>query len=259
MKTSFTLIGAHRAGVASLRYALASHPKVVFRDHQSSVFEDDDRFAKGTPDLREYEVRPTRMEDDSLIGDVGIRYAYWSQSIPRLFRYDSRQKLIMLLRNPIDRAYSHWQRNVSHQLEDKDFVSAVNLEPYRLRNQGWHGQHKYFSYLDQGFYSRQIEHIYQYFDPHQVLFIRSEDFADNFAVVMYQICEFLDLPYIEIDEVAREVGNYAQSMPPEVYNELIEIYRRDVYRMEELLGWNCSHWLEPQEVRVPQQVVFQQS
>ena len=56
---------------------------------------------------------------------------------------------------------------------------------------------------------------------------------------------------MEVEEVAQNVGDYDCSLDATVRNELIEICRRDVYRVEELLGWNCSDWLKPQEIKIP--------
>lgn len=251
METVFIVAGAQRAGTTSLRYCLNQHPQVRINDREvSSNFINDAHFERGTPLWADYHRR-TKVTDENLIGgEIVPLGAYWQPAISRIYRYNPDMKVIMLVRNPIERAYSAWQSAVNRGIEDHSFIEAVNLEPHRIREYGNNGQHEDYSYIDQGFYSRQIEHVYQYFSPHQVLFLRSDDFKENTAVTMYQVLEFLGLSYLSCDEVAQEIGNYQSSMPPEVYNELIEIYRRDIYRVEELLGWNCSTWLEPKEVKI---------
>jgi len=250
VKTNFLVVGAQRSGTTTLRRCLTQHPQVRMAEVQARpFFINDELFERGTPSYDKYHEGRSD-EADTVYGDVGVQYAYWQQSIPRIYRYNRDMKLVMLLRNPIERAYSAWQQTHHQGAEEQQFVEAINLEPYRLRNANINNQHKVYSYLDQGFYSRQIEQIYQYFDPHQVLLLRSDDFADNPEVTMYQILEFLELPFIESDTAAQELGSYKESMPSEVYNELIEIFRRDIYRVEELTGWNCSNWLAPKAVKV---------
>ena len=250
MKTNFLVVGAHRAGTTTLHRCLSQHPQICLADTKSThFFNTDVLFERGTPSYESYHSQFKPNSEQKVIGESTPDYAYWQSSISRIYRYNPEMKIIMVLRNPIERAYSAWQQAHSQGQEEHDFVSAINLEPNRLRTQGTRGQHDVYSYLDKGFYSRQIEHIYQYFDPHQVLLMRSDNLFDNISVALYQVLEFLGLPYMEVDEAAQSLGDYQRSLPAQVYNELIEIFRRDVYKLEELVGWNCSDWLEPKVVK----------
>ncbi|MFT6810632.1 MAG: hypothetical protein ACJA01_003877 [Saprospiraceae bacterium] len=252
MKTNFLVVGTQRGGTATLNGCLTQHPQVcVATDTELAFFDQDEAFARGTPNYNGYHKQFAIHSDHVAIGECASNYMYWQDCVPRIYRYNSEVKIIALIRNPIDRAYSHWQTEYANGNENSDFVDAINLEGYRLRTMGKRGQHKTFSYIDRGLYSYQIEHLLQYFDPHQLLFIKSEDFKDNTSVMLYRIFDFLNVPYIEVEEAAQNVGNYSKSMDPSVRNELIEIFRRDIYRVEELLGWNCNDWLKPHEVKVP--------
>lgn len=252
MKTNFLIAGASRSGTATLSRCIMQHPQASLpTEMRTGFFLNDELFERGNPNPSNYHQHFESSTDAKCIGECEPMTLYWQEGIPRVYRYNPDMKMIVVLRNPIERAYSDWQQAVNRGAEHMDFVSAINLEPHRIRELGQKGQCKNFSYLDKGFYSRQLKHLYQYFDPHQVLCLRAENIADNPEVAVYQVFEFLDLPYIEVDTAAQQVGNYTQSMPAEVYNELIEIYRRDVYRVEELLGWNCSDWLQPKTIAKP--------
>jgi len=252
VKTNFLVVGTQRGGTTTLNRCLSQHPQVcIAEDAEYGFFEKDEAFERGTPSYDAYHNQFAIHSDHIAIGECASNYMYWEECVPRVYRYNADIKIVVLLRNPIERAYSHWQMEQTQGSETSDFVDAINLEGYRLRTLGVRGQHKTFSYIDRGLYSHQIEHLLQYFDPHQLLFIKSEDFKDNTSVVLYRIFDFLDVPYIEVEEAAQNIGSYSKSLDPAVRNELIEIFRRDIYRVEELLGWNCSDWIKPHEVKVP--------
>ncbi len=246
MKTNFVVAGTHKGGLATLHRCIAQHPQVCVNDENAASFFDNDAlFERGTPSYDSYHTRFKHHVDHVAIGEVAANYLYWQESIPRICRYNPKIKVIVLLRNPIDRAYAHWQSNVTQGVETKSFVEAINAEHHRLKTLGKRGQHLGYSYLAKGLYSHQIRQLYQYFDPHQLLFVKSEDFKENTSVMLYRIMQFLEVAYIEVEETAQNIGSYHQRLDAKVRNELIEIYRRDIYLVEELLGWNCSNWLQP--------------
>lgn len=252
MKTNFVVVGTQRGGTTTLNRCLSQHPYVCIPDlNANPFFESDERFERGSPKYDDYHDQFKVHSDHVAIGESSSSYAYWHDCIPRIHRYNDQIKVISLLRNPIERAYSHWQMETNKGIETHSFVDAINMEGYRLRTLGRRGKHKNFGYIDRGLYSSQVEQLLQYFDPHQLLFVKSEDFKENTSVMLYRIFDFLEVPYIEVEEAAQNVGNYEKSLEPAVRNELIEIFRRDIYKIEELLGWNCSDWLKPHKVQVP--------
>lgn len=249
MKTNYMIVGTQRGGATTLNRCLAQHPLLcVAPQSDTGFFSQDALFQRGTPRYDRYHARFGIGSQHDITVESSSDYLYWQECIPRIYRYNKDVKLIALLRNPIDRAYSQWQATYRSGIEDQSFVDAINLETYRLRTQGDRGQHRCYGYIDRGLYSTQIEQMLQYFDPSQLLFIKSEDLRDHTPVVLYRVFDFIGVPYIEVDEAAQNVGNYDQSMSATVRNEMIELFRRDIARVEELLGWDCSDWLKPTQV-----------
>ena len=63
-------------------------------------------------------------EDHKIIGEATPIYMYWKNAIKRIYNYNSDMKLILVLRNPIDRAFSHWNMEVHRKREDRTFLEC---------------------------------------------------------------------------------------------------------------------------------------
>ena len=117
---------------------------------------------------------------------------YWDQCIKRIWKYDNKVKLIAILRNPIDRAFSHWNMEIDRKKETADFKSCIKYELDRIK-EGSFVQHRVRSYVDRGFYYNQITRIYRYFKKDQVLFIKYEDFKNSQELSLVKIFDFLKI------------------------------------------------------------------
>ena len=84
----------------------------------------------------------------------------------RIYDYNSNIKLIIILRNPIERAFSHWNMEVQRKREHRTFWDAINKE---VNNLGKNlNKSRTFSYLERGFYFSQLMKIYKYFRMNQL-------------------------------------------------------------------------------------------
>jgi hypothetical protein len=81
-----------------------------------------------------------------------------------------------LLRNPIDRAFSHWNMQRDRKLDSLDFLDAVKEEENRAR-EVYPFQLRKFSYIERGFYSEQMERVFKFFPREHVLVIKFDDLA----------------------------------------------------------------------------------
>jgi hypothetical protein len=125
----------------------------------------------------------------------------------------------VLLRNPVARAYSHYNHEVRYQCEVLPFEEAINREQERLRGEVenmlsdehyFSYSHRHFSYLSRGIYVDQLEAWTRYFDRGQILVLRSEDFFDDPAGVFSQAINFLGLPHWQPRQFKRyNTGNYS--------------------------------------------------
>ena len=214
-------------------------------DEGNGFFSKDNFFNKGFPSLASYDQHFATRSELTLKGEVCVDYLFRPTCMSRLSIYNPEIKIIAVLRNPAERAYSHWQNNVNLGEEDLPFLEAIEREKDALLNSNDDQSTHNRSYLKRGFYSEQIQNLLQYFDPHQILLLKNENLRDDTDVVLYQTCQFLGLPYFEVDKLPRELGNYERSLTNEEYNSLIEYFEKDVMMVEDLINWQCTDWIKP--------------
>ena len=160
----------------------------------------------------------------------------------RIWNYNSKIKLLVLLRNPAERAFSHWNMQRDRRLESLDFLAAVQEEKNRAR-EAMPFQLRKFSYVDRGFYTEQIERVFRYFPREQVNILKFENFRRDPRVTLDEVCGFLGLePLQNLNNVETGSTPYARKMTRSERQYLVDLYRSDVDRLEKLLGWDCSDW-----------------
>lgn len=247
-------MGAKRSGHASVYHALTQHPQLRLIDQEDhGFFANDALFTKGNPSSRLYEQLCPKVYSDQICGEVSNTYLHHPAAIARINRYNPNIKLIIILRNPADRAYSHWQDTVTRGSENRSLTASINHEVVSLDLSSQHQSTHETGYLNNSRYSAQIEYLHQYFSPHQLLFIKSEDLRDDTEVVLYQLFQFLNVPYLEVDTSAQNLGNYQHSISADSYNKIINEVQADIIQTERLLGWDCRDWkdLKPSLTQEP--------
>ena len=152
-------------------------------------------------------------------------------------------KLIVMLRNPIDRAFSHWNMVRHKNNETLDFLEAIRREPERCR-ESLPFQHRRYTYVDRGHYLAQLRRLWMFFPREQVLILKSEDFRAHPEQVLKRTCQFLGVD-TEREFALREVSpsNYGATMSTEARDYLRQIYAHEIRAVERELDWDCSDWL----------------
>jgi hypothetical protein len=226
----FFVLGAPKAGTTALHAALARHPKLYLSPvKEPKYFLCDDRPPPqhGGPgdahSSREWVWRRDRYEQLFDGAPEGTRRG---ESTPfYLADFDAHRRirdavpdarLIVVLRDPVDRAYSNWAHLWADGLETiDDFVTACAEEPRRLR-EGWA---PFWHYLETGLYGRQLQHLYTLFPHQQVHIIRYLQLVDAPVETVDSVCRFLGVEEGVITEVpARNVGGY---VPPTRYARIL--------------------------------------
>src|SRR5688572_16023025 len=173
-RLDFLIMGAHKSGTTALTYFLFQHPDIYIPKKKEIHFFDNEpvfNHSNGSVDYeiyhKEFEVPPTVR----LIGEATPIYMYWKPAARRIKQYNASIKMIFILRNPIDRAYAHynWARDMED--ETQTFPIALRLEKQRLL-ESLPLQNSIFSYVDRGYYARQIKRLLKYFPLSQMHFIK---------------------------------------------------------------------------------------
>ena len=158
-------------------------------------------------------------------------------------------KIIILLRNPVDRAYSEYNMNVKWNLEKLSFEEAIEKENEILKGgidrilidkHYKHYKFNQFFYLLRGIYINQIKFWFRYFPKEQILILKSEDFNNNPPSILKVVFKFLELPNWRLFEYKKwNKGNY-HKMDDKTRNWLINYYKPYNKRLYEFLGRNFN-------------------
>jgi hypothetical protein len=151
-------------------------------------------------------------------------------------------KFLFMLRNPIERAYSHWNMERDRQAESLPFLDAIKRERERAR-EALPLQHRTYSYVDRGFYSHQIRRIWHFFPQEQTLFLKSEELRQKPQQVLRRVAQFLDIDsFPPVEPKVAHVGRYVSKLSSLERTYLAEVFASEIKQLEQMLGWDCSEW-----------------
>lgn len=243
-KVSFIVAGAQKGGTSSLDGYLRLHPELCLPLLKELHFFDTDHcFASEPVDYTRYHALFQPAASHRLMGEATPAYLYWPTAAERIARYNPAMKLIMVLRNPITRAYSHWNMTRLTRREPLSFLRAVQAEAQRMRELPLQDA-KTFAYVDRGFYTRQLKRLWRYFPREQTVVFKSEQLRATPTDVLARIAEFLCVaPFPPVEEQRLEARRYGTVMTAEERQHLVALFRAEIEELEQLLGWDCAEWL----------------
>ena len=184
--------------------------------------------------------------EDVLRGEATPVYLYLPETAHRLHQYNPDLKLIVLLRNHVDRAYSQYCMESAWGDERLQFWLALLLEPFRLfldrNSMGDDSSVRGHSYRDRGYYARQLHNLIQVFDSSQLLILRTEDLRLKHEQTMEQIFAFLGFESIAIGP--REIFSQSASLDEVPVSSffLKRCFRRDLLELENLVDFSTENW-----------------
>src|SRR5438552_8806795 len=124
-------------------------------------FDNEERFGQTEIDYTPLQRRRVRKRKSILLGSCTPIYIYWRTAMARIWNYNSKIELLVLLRDPAERAFSHWNMQRDRRLESLDFLAAVQEEKNRAR-EALPLQLRKLSYVDRGFYAQQLQRMFRY-------------------------------------------------------------------------------------------------
>ena len=184
---NFLLIGAQKAGTTALNYYLKEHPQIYMSPIKEPGFFD---FEGQKPNFAGPGDLDLFNHVSIAIGEATTWYLYSSRAPEQIQQYIPDVKLIVILRNPVDRAYSAFMHTIRDGRElVTDFAQALKEEETRI-NQNWE---YLWHYQQMGFYYVQLKRYYDLFDRKQIKVYLYEDLKDNPVGLMQDICQFLNI------------------------------------------------------------------
>jgi hypothetical protein len=262
---SFLIIGAQRAGTTSLFRYLLAHPDVsgpsggdaaVWWVKETHFF--DEKYSKGVDWYRSFfplegtRRRRRKRGHDLLAGEATPYYMFHPAVPARAAATLPDVRLIALLRDPVERAYSHYQMMSRTGREKLSFEEALAAEPERLEGveealmgetemllpsgHRAHHQHRHRAYFARGLYADQLGRWLEHFEREQLLVVPTEDLLARPAETYGDVLGFLGLSDWQLDSFPEHNKKPYSAIDPEVRARLEERYAEPNARLVELLG-----------------------
>ncbi len=200
---NFLIIGAAKSGTTSLYRYVGQHPEVYANVKEPGYFAlagrplnysgpgDQDGFVRrAITDQKAYEALFAGVTDEKVYGEASVLYLYSQEAPLRIKQSIPQVKLIAILRNPVERAYSsylHMRRDGREPLAN--FADALAAEPERIAANWEHQWH----YTRLGFYHTQLVRYFALFPPSQIAVYTYDELKANPAALMQKVFRFLEV------------------------------------------------------------------
>jgi hypothetical protein len=184
---TFLIIGAMRSGTTSLARSIGAHPD-VFMAREKEIHYFDLNYPRG---IDWYRSHFSNVHEHA-VGEATQTYMYDEEARSRMASTLPDTRLIAILRNPVDRAYSHYWMNLALEREDLGFVEAIEREPERIVGSDARTRFR-FSYLDRGRYVHQLRQVCERYPREQLLVLFFEEMVESPQRVYDAVCDFLGI------------------------------------------------------------------
>lgn len=251
----FLVIGTKRGGTTSMIKYLRKHPAVLPMwpgvENAKKTFYFDENYHRGDKWYRshfpsDFQRRRTqkRVGARPLTGEAAPYYMFHPLVLDRVVETFVQVKVIVLLRNPVDRIWSHYHERVNAGTENLSFREALDAEDERLQGEAeritaegdyYSERHDFCSYLARGRYLEHLEPWLDRFFPQQLHIVRSEDLYARPQEVLPEVHRFLGLP--EVPPPAKHRFNYvpASTIETDTREWLADYYAPHVAELEQRL------------------------
>lgn len=240
---NFVIAGVQKGGTTALFDYLADYPDIALPEVKEQHFFDDEDRDWVRPDYGAYHARFPDPADRPC-GEATPIYAYWPNSLERIAAYNPAMKLIMVLRDPVQRAWSHWRMEYARGVETQPFAWCIREGRQRLFDGVPWGHHREVSYVERGFYGEQMERLYGLFQREQVLVLTSDALRSAPGEALGQVRALLGLPPVP-PPASREVHvgrkmDYPSVLTADDVGHLRRVYAADADRLAALTGIRFS-------------------
>ena len=249
---SFLIVGAQRCGTTSMYRTLAQHPAALKPVRQKGVHFFDTDYGKGLGWYRAH--FPLELTARSVRKGTGARPLAFESSPYYMFHPLAGQriaqdlpdvKLLILLRDPVERAYSAYTHELARGFETEPFEAALELEPERLRGEAerlsadpdyYSHAHQHNAYRTRGQYVEQLDRLTAVFGRERLQVVDSQDFFERPEAVYAAVLDFLGLPDLKTPVFERHNARPRSQIPASVQAELQQHFEPYDQRLGEWLG-----------------------
>jgi hypothetical protein len=240
IKPNLFIVGAAKSGTTSLHYYLSQHPDIYmsyvkephyFSNVKSKIKEEYQQIKKG----KQYHNLIIKDEDTYLSifeegadkiyrGEASGSYLFDPDAAKKIFEFNPQAKIIIILREPVDRAYSHYKMMYGLGGENhREFLKAIT-EDQKDNDRVFGRAHLY---LELGQYYEQIQRYSAYFAASQILILKFEDFIKDPQNQLKKVFSFLDLDESKVTDFKLEAKNISKSPRNHLMNKVIRVIKKN--------------------------------
>ena len=258
LRPNFLVIGAQRSGTTSLNDYLDEHPSILCAtvkevQYFHRYYEKGERWYRSRFPLaaqRTWVRRRTGITPP--VGETSPDYLFDPRAPARVHAFDARMKLITILRDPVERAHSHWRMERRRGREPLSFAEALGREESELPRElellratsGYRDTPFRTSYCARGMYAEQLERWLELFPREQLQVVTTDELAAQPEEAMERIADFLGVPPWRAGEYRLRGVQGEEPLAPELTERLARNFAEPNARLEKLLERTLD-WIRP--------------
>lgn len=277
-KLNFICIGAHQAGMNLLHKSLSRHPRIYLpKPINTDFFDVNEHFQKGK--MYYFRAFFQNYNKEELVGSIEPNIQLDTRNLQRIIKEFGREvKILFVIRDPVRRAFAHYQDSRRGGVENLSFLEAVKNEPSWHKNP-WphrdylteeigHYEKNNLGYIHRSKYLETVKFLYENFAPGNIKVILYEDLVSNEKGTMHAVLDFLNLPKApgmfsqtsvmlrirQFKSLLRNTGGFSREL---VYQLLYKnwsmseeegtyvyytYFKKEIDELEALLDISLDHW-----------------
>ena len=246
----FLVAGVMKSGTTTLYGYLTTHPNISMSIPKELHFFDNDGLDWKHPNYSLYEAKKRTGSHDRLRGEASPKYICWPNAFQRIKEYNHQMKIILIFRDPVKRAWSHYNVLFNEGKRNESFASLIQENQSELNNASLAGPNSSCNLVKRGFYGIQLQQLLSVFPRNQILLLLLENMEKDPDGVLRKISEFLEISYPPpvVAKLHRNYGDKKRIDKPKlIMNEtdakyLRSLYKEDLKLFAKLSRLNISHW-----------------
>jgi hypothetical protein len=258
MKVNFFCIGAQKAGTSTLHDLLGQHPEIYLPEEKEAHFFDvNEEYEKGINHY--FNKYFFKYNNEKIIGNINPNLQIETRSIDRIIKHFGQEtKFIFIVRNPVNRAYSHYLMSKKRGYEDLSFLEALAKEKYRINNPTYfkdyesqepaHFEKNHFGYLSRSRYSHILKYLYKNVPKENIKVLIFEEFISDLSTHTNSILDFLGIKRIPLDIEIK--SNKAEKAISEDFSRFLNTESSLKDKLKIFLPQKIRYWLKHKTMKM---------
>lgn len=236
----FIIMGTQKGGTTALAHNIGKHPDIYLDKNEDPAISEVHFFDINWYRGKEWYKRKFNYAK-KMVGEKTPELMYLDYTFPLIQSLNPYVKIIIILRDPIERAYSSWKHEVKNYGENRTFEDAINDEIKNKLNENKTFYTAQKHYLQRGLYYKQIQNILKWFSIDNLLILLDNEVKKDMVHEYNKVYTFLNLKKYTFNYELKYVSENKSVISNKIYNELINFFIKDVKLLEKFLnkktGW----------------------